>query len=194
MSLAEVRDTAIRQTIDRIRAIEAGRGVTRDGLEAIRSELLDLAGRSELFPEADFPPTSEGRGDRLFSLSEDADGRFALYLNRNGASEDTPPHNHKTWAVVVGVCGQEINRFYIRDDDGSDPGKASLHQTGEVVVEPGSGVCLLPEDIHSVHMRGDDVKMHLHMYGLAIDRMTERLMFDLQAGTCRVYEPHPDTR
>jgi len=194
MSLAEEREQAITRTVDRIRAIETEQGVSRNSLAAIRSELLALAARTELFPESEFPGPADGRGDRLFNLSEDDDGRFALYLNRGDADTDTPPHNHTTWAVVVGVRGKEINRFYARDDESSGAGKASLHKTGEVMVEPGRGVCLLPEDIHSVHMRGDDVKYHLHMYGLAINRLTERLMFDLEAGTCRVYEPHPDAR
>ena len=32
---------------------------------------------------------------------------------------ETPPHNHTTWAVVVGHAGNELNRFYARTDDGS---------------------------------------------------------------------------
>ncbi len=43
-------------------------------------------------------------------------------------------------------------------------------------------------------MSGDDVKMHLHMYGTAIPHQSERQKFDMEAGTVEHFEPHPSIR
>ncbi len=194
MGQTEERDAAVADTVAKVRAIETEAGVTRDSLERIRAALLALAARTDLFPLEAFPGPEDGKDDRLYPLTVDDDGRFALYLNRGSAHKDTPPHNHTTWAVVVGIRGEELNRFYARDDDGRQAGKASIHETGSFNVTPGTGVCLMPDDIHSIHMRGADPKMHLHMYGLAINRLSERLMFDMDAGTAQVFPPHRDAR
>lgn len=193
MTLAETRDQAVAETVAAIRTIEERDGVTPDSLKAIRASLLELAGQTDLFPSKDFPGPEDGQGDRLYTLSLDDDKRFALYLNRGGVEKDTPPHNHTTWAVVVGVRGEEHNRFYRRSENRQGAG-ASLDIYDEVTVRPGVGVCMMPEDIHSIHMRGDDVKMHLHMYGLAISELSERVKFDLESGEAAHFEAHPDAR
>lgn len=187
------RERAVAETVAAVRRIEAEQGVTRDALKAIRGELLALAARRELFPEADFPPPADGTGNRLYTLSMDDDRRFALYLNRGSGAKDTPPHNHTTWAVVVAVAGEEHNKIYRRLDEGAGA-EARLELAEEITVKPGAGVCLLPDDIHSIHMRGDDVKMHLHMYGRAISEMKERVKYDLETGRSEHFPPHPDAR
>jgi len=193
MGIAEDRAEAVAETVARIREIEAEHGVTRSALALIRDRLIALAARTALFPVADFPPPTSGDG-RLYRLSEDDDHRFALYLNTATNDKNTPPHDHTTWAVVVGLRGQELNRLYERLDDGAAEGKASIRLAGEIMVEPGHGVCLMPDDIHSIHMHGDDAKMHLHMYGIAIPRQTRRKRYDLADGGYRVFAPHPDIR
>ena len=192
MSVSEHRDKAVAETVATVRRIEAQRGITRDSLAAIREALIALASQSALFPPEDFPPPEDGHGDRLYTLSMDPDKRFALYLNRGGVEKDTPPHNHTTWAVVVGVQGDEHNKFYRRLDDGSDPDRGRVEIADEVTVRPGTGVCMMPEDIHSIHMRGDDVKMHFHMYGLAVSELSERVMFDMETGKIEHFAAHPD--
>lgn len=192
--IAKARDAAVASTIDRIRDIEREKRVTPDALEAIRAELIALAARQELFRPEDFPGPEDGSGDRLYILSIDDNDRFALYLNRGGDNKDTPPHDHKTWAVVVGIRGHEHNKVYRRLDDGSDPGRGEVEVDWELTVEPGNGICLMPQDIHSIHMRGTDIKMHLHMYGIGIPRMVNRVKFDMETGTVAPYPPHPDIR
>ncbi len=194
MSIAEQRTQAIAETREAIRAIEARDGVTRESLEAMRAAMLALAERAELFPPDDFPQKDDTSAQGLHELGEDDDGRFAMYLVRGGNHVDTPPHNHTTWAIVVSIRGRELNKFYERTDDRSVEGKADVRQTGELAVVPGTGVCLMPDDIHSIHMRGDGVKMHLHMYGVAIPRMTGRVRYDMAAGTYEHFLPHPDLR
>ena len=89
-------------------------------LEAVRGRLLALAARRELFPAEDFPApdATEERGSCLYRLSQDADDRFALYLNACRDRTDTPAHDHTTWAVVVGFAGrgaQPLLPAYARD-------------------------------------------------------------------------------
>lgn len=185
---AAARAAAVGATLDRIRAIEREKGVTRPALDEVKAEMLRLAENEALFPAAEFPPPPAGeKGSRRYLLQEDPDGRFALYMLSLNPGNSTKPHDHTTWAVVVGVDGQELNRVYRRTDDGSTPGKASLELEREVMVEPGQGLALMPEDIHSIHTSGDQPTRHLHVYGLALERLDERQGFDPETGTVQPY-------
>jgi len=182
------RAEAVAAVIERIRGIERQLGVTRPALAAIEAEMQRLAAREDLFPSAEFPPPPAGEGgSRRYLLQQDADGRFAMYMNALNPGNETRPHNHTTWAVVVAVEGQELNRVYRRLDDGSDPDRARLELDHEIVVEPGRGITLMPDDIHSIHTFGSRPTRHLHMYGLAIEMLDDRVGFDLETGTVERY-------
>ncbi len=182
------RTAAVAAAMDRIKAIERGQGVTRPALDAILAEMLDLAAHEALFPQAEFqPPPAGEKGARRYLLQEDPDGRFAIYLLALNPGNSTQPHDHTTWAVVSAVDGQELNRVYRRTDDASQPGKASLDLVREVMVEPGRGIALMPDDIHSIHTFGTATTRHLHVYGLALERLDARQGFDLEQGTVQPY-------
>ncbi len=182
------RAAAVSATMDRVKAIEREHGVTRPALEAIKTEMLSLAENEALFPAAEFPPPPAGeKGSKRYLLQEDTDGRFALYMLALNPGNSTKPHDHTTWAVVVGVEGQELNKVYRRVDDGSEAGHAELEQVREVMVEPGAGIALMPEDIHSIHTEGTASTRHLHCYGLALERLDERQGFDLESKTVQPY-------
>jgi len=186
--ISAARSAAVSATVDRIRAIEAEMGVTRPALERIRSELLALAAQEHLFPSHVFPPPAPGvKGAQRYLLQEDPGNRFALYLNALNPGNETKPHDHTTWAVVVAVDGQELNRVYERLDDGSDPAKCELRLREEIMVEPGRGICLMPEDIHSIHTKGERPTRHLHMYGLALEKLDDRKAYDAETGTVTPY-------
>ena len=51
------------------------------------------------------------------------------------------------------------------------------------MVEPGRGICLMPEDIHSIHTTGNAPTRHLHMYGLALEKLDNRKGYDMETGT-----------
>lgn len=177
------RAAAVASTIDRIRAIEASQGVTRPALEAIKAELMALAAQEHLFPSAEFPPPPNGeKGSRRYLLQEDPGNRFALYMNALNPGNETRPHDHTTWAVVVAVDGQELNKVYERLDDGSDPERCQIRQREEIMVEPGRGICLMPTDIHSIHTTGTVPTRHLHMYGLALEKLDDRKAYDPESG------------
>jgi len=195
MSLAENLDTADRRraavaaAIARIRRIETEAGVNRPALERIREALLDLAADASLFPPEDFP-LGANDANVIYRLAEDADGRFALYMSTGKEGKETPPHDHTTWAVIVGVRGLEHNRFYERSDDLSVPGRGTVREVGRATVRHGSGVTLLPEDIHSIHLQGEAPTLMLHMYGLALDRLYDRVAYNTEEGTYMGFPPN----
>jgi D-alanine-D-alanine ligase-like ATP-grasp enzyme len=57
----------------------------------------------------------------------------------------------------------------------------------EVMVEPGRGICLMPEDIHSIHTTGSGPTRHLHMYGLALEVLDHRQGYDDETGVVTGY-------
>ncbi len=182
------RTAAVAATVERIRGIERTQGVTRPALDAIKAEMLRLAAQEHLFPTATFPPPPSGeKGARRYKLREDADGRFAMYMNALNPGNETRPHDHTTWAVVVAVEGQELNKVYRRTDDGSREGVAEIVHDHEITVEPGRGIALMPEDIHSIHTTGAMPTRHLHMYGLAIEKLDDRQAYDPETGTVKPY-------
>ena len=166
-AVAEARATAVASTMDDIRAIEAEQGVTRAGVEAIRDRLIQLASQRDLFPLGDFPGPGDDDEARswLYRLAQDDDDRFALYAQSSRGHVETPVHNHTTWAVVVGFEGQELNRFFKRTDDG-------VAQTHDHMVEAGTGVAMLPDDLHSIHI--DAPALNFHCYGKALERLDDR--------------------
>ncbi|HYZ32690.1 MAG TPA: cysteine dioxygenase family protein [Crenalkalicoccus sp.] len=186
MNVADIRAArcaAIATTVDRIRRIEAEQGVTREALADIRAELMRLAAQEHLFPESEFPPPAFGeKGANRYRLHADEGDRFALYLNALNPGNESRPHDHTTWAVVVAVEGQELNRVYRRLDDGNDPERCMIALAEEIMVEPGCGICLMPDDIHSIHTAGDLPTRHLHMYGLALERLDDRKAYDMESG------------
>ena len=177
MTIIEQRNQAVAETVDRVRLIEQQNGVNYEALGNIRNELIELTQDKELFPRSSFPITDDG-GSAVYRISEDSDHRYALYASVGAAGKSVPPHNHTTWAVIVGVYGDELNRFYERTDDASKEGYAELKETGSFVVQHGNGVVFLPDDIHAISTDDSEPTVHLHMYGLALDHLHERLVFD----------------
>ncbi|MFN0027758.1 MAG: cysteine dioxygenase [Acidimicrobiales bacterium] len=167
-SIATRRGRAVNAAMNDIRHLSAAGPLDRDRIEQFRARLLQLLEQRELFPAEDFPPPPES-GSYLYRIAEDDDGQFALYVNACTDRTDSPPHNHTTWAVVCGFEGQELNRFYRRNASGG------VEQTHEQMVEQGRGVAMLPDDLHSIHISGG--ALNFHMYGLALDRLTERVYY-----------------
>ena len=187
MNRAEERRTAIAAAVTDIREIEKRDGVTRESLEKIKQRLLQLAARTDLFDPSDYPPPAPGEKLRscLYRLSEDADHRFALYANASLGGYGTPAHNHTTWAVIAGVTGEELNRFYERTPEG-------VRQTGTDVVRQGTGVAFMPEDLHSIHIEAP--LLNFHMYGLALEQLHEREFYKEEERRWEVFPAHSDIR
>ena len=184
---AIARKKEIESAVADVRQIEKREGVTHASLEKIKQRLMRLAARQDLFTARDFPPPAPGakRNSCLYRVSEDADHRFALYVNSSDGNYGTPAHNHTTWAVIVGVSGEELNRFYDRADNG-------VREKGNAVVRQGTGVCFMPEDLHSIHIQAPLV--NFHMYGLALEQLHHREYYKAEERAWKVFPPHSDIR
>jgi len=187
MDRASDRRKAIEAAVADIRGIEKREGVTRTSLDNIKARLISLAARTDLFDPADYPAPQPGGKARscLYRLSEDADHRFALYANASLGGYGTPAHNHTTWAVIVGVTGEELNKFYDRAGGG-------VQEKGRDVVRQGTGVAFLPEDLHSIHIEAP--LLNFHMYGLALEQLHRREFYKEKEARWDVFPAHSDIR
>jgi len=178
VSVAQVRSEAVRLVIANIRAIEAQFGINRASLEMIAAELKSLAQRRELFPAEDFPPPPRGDAEASlrYVLHEEPDQGYVLRLNSINPGKTSIPHNHTTWAVLVAVDGEELNRVYRRVDDGSDPEHGQVELVRELLVAPGGEhAAYLGDDFHSIHVTGDRSTLHLHLYGKPLEALVDRI-------------------
>jgi predicted metal-dependent enzyme (double-stranded beta helix superfamily) len=185
---AIARKREIEAAVADVRQIEKRDGVNRASLEKIKQRLMRLAARQDLFTSRDYPAPEPGgkRNSCLYRVAEDQDHRFALYVNSSDGNYGTPAHNHTTWAVIVGVSGEELNRFYDRVED------AGVREKGNAVVRQGTGVCFMPEDLHSIHIQAPLV--NFHMYGLALEQLHHREYYKAEEHAWKVFPPHSDIR
>ncbi|MDB5954848.1 rhodanese-like domain-containing protein [Ramlibacter sp.] len=177
--VASQRAVAVASFLQSVRPIAPGaHHATPAQLGQVAAALEKLAGQQHLFPAEHFPHAVD---IPVYRLAEDAVGRNALYVaaNRPGASQR--PHDHTTWAVIAGVRGVERNVFYRREAT-DEPGRERLHELRTVDVVAGNSVTIGPRDVHTIEARGDTPSLHLHFYGLALDRLEERVVFDDRSG------------
>jgi rhodanese-related sulfurtransferase/predicted metal-dependent enzyme (double-stranded beta helix superfamily) len=192
MSAQEQRAAAVAQTMDAIRKIEQSKGVTPAALEAIKTELIALASRTDLFPRAHFPVPAGGHG-MVYRMSEDSDLRFALYASAGAPGKAQPPHNHTTWASISGVYGDEHNVFYERIDNRATPGQGRLRRTGELTVRKGNAVAFMPDDFHTIEVLGSEPSLHLHVYGRSLEDLPGRISFAASdGGAYKVFPANPN--
>jgi len=89
------------------------------------------------------------------------------------------PHEHGTWAVVVGVTGLEKNTFWERVDDRSRKGYAELKKLDEHRISTGDVVTMRTGEIHSVENESKEMTMTFHVYGRHLNH-TGRSQFDVE--------------
>ncbi len=192
--MTELRAERVEAVVAGCRDVIAAEGVSRESLARVLAALEALAAETGLWGADAYPPPESEERQVRYLISEDPDQSFALYLNVMRPGKRVPPHDHTTWACIAAVEGCEHNHLYERLDDGATPGHAEVRRTGTLRVEPGQGIALLSDDIHSVEIRGDQNIRHLHFYGRALETLDRRLTFDLEAKTCKIMELGVKTR
>ncbi len=192
MSVMQERHAAVSDLIAKVKRIEAEHGVTPQALDRIKPLLVGLATRGELFPKDQFFVPGSDKG-RIYRLAEDPDHRFALYASAGMPGKAQPPHNHTTWASIAGIYGQEHNVFYERIDNRSTQGQGKLRKTGELTVVKGNAVAFLPDDFHTIAVRGDEPSLHLHLYGLSLEHLPGRINFaSTEGGAYKTFPANPN--
>ena len=184
----DVRKSLTDDLIVKTRAALDQGELTRETLSTIKDSLHALSQRRELWHEADYPAPAEGEQQNRYLIAQESDRGLSLYLNVMRPGKKIPPHNHTTWACIAAVEGAEHNTLYERLDDGSVPGAAQLRESDVVELKPGNAIALMPDDIHSVEIKGDEVIRHLHFYGRPLETLTERITFDVEKGTCKIMD------
>lgn len=184
-SITIERERRVDELLSQVRGITAGGQPDLSGLRTIRDLLVDLAARTELFPDAHFPPPGSDQMETLYGLSEDADRSHALYVYRPAPGKVTVPHNHATWAVVAGIEGDEPTIVWKRLDGSTDPGACLLTIDRMLRVTPATGVYYQADDIHSIAIGGDRPIKHMHLYGHSLLDLPARIDFDPVARTCQ---------
>jgi predicted metal-dependent enzyme (double-stranded beta helix superfamily) len=193
-SVAERRAKAVAEALSKVRAIEKAKGSTKEALEEMKPILMALAAQKDLFPESEFK-VAPGKTGMIYCLSEDPDHRFALYASAGAPGKYQPPHNHTTWAVIAGVYGDEHNIFFERVDDGRTPGVGKIRKLHEITVRSGNGIGLLGDDIHCIRVINDKPSLHLHLYGLSLEHLPNRIYFENEeGGHYKVFPPSPITK
>jgi predicted metal-dependent enzyme (double-stranded beta helix superfamily) len=166
----------IEQFVTDLRAITTETSDARAIVERVRPLALKLAAsKAWLEPRHYSCDPDQGFGAHL--LHEDPDHTLAVFAAAWLPGRGAPPHNHGTWAVVVGVDGEEKNTFWRRLDDGTRPGYAEIREAGDRIFGPGEIVTFQPESIHSVVNETDRVTISLHVYGKHVN-YTIRSQFD----------------
>ena len=183
---AESRDKAAQALLEEARGALAARALDRSVLAEIKESLVRLAGNRSFWDDPAYPDPQGDERQNRFLIAQDGPDGLSLYLNVMKPGKKIPPHNHTTWACIAAVVGNEQNYLYDRLDDGSVLGRAEIRRKDHVEVKPGTGIALMPDDIHHVEIEGTRAIRHLHFYGRPLENLTERLTFDQEAGTCRL--------
>ena len=183
------RAQAVRAFIAQVRQLAPDAAQATPAQLARVATLLEALGqRRDLF-SADAFAVVPGRPTSIYRLAEDIDGGYALYLSLGEPGKAQPPHDHTTWAIIAGVNGNERNEVYARAST-QDPLRDTLTHVRRVDVGPGSSIVLGPGDVHTIELVGDEPGAHLHFYGLALDRLHGRVVFESTAGgTYRTFSP-----
>jgi len=160
-------------------------GGTNNELE-ILSRARPLARRAALAKESWLKPhlydADPEQGFGIHLLHEETDHSLAIFAVSWLSGRGTPPHDHGAWALIAGVDGAEMNKFFERLDDRTQPGHAELKKVDEKVLGVGEVIAMPTGWIHIVWNETDKVSLSLNIYGKHLN-FTERSQFDLERQT-----------
>jgi predicted metal-dependent enzyme (double-stranded beta helix superfamily) len=122
-------------------------------------------------------PNAQGGSAGIHALHEEPDHTLGVFVVTWLPGDETPPHDHGTWAVIAGLDGWETNHRWKRIDDGLIPGYADVRRDRSERIDAGTIISMPPATIHSLHNDSGGKSVTLHIYGVNVD-FTERHKFD----------------
>ncbi len=134
-----------------------------------------------------------GNAAGIYALHEEPDHSLAIFVVTWLPGDETPPHDHGTWAVIAGLDGHETNHWWKRLDDGTTPGHADVRRAGSERIDAASIIAMTGEAIHSLHNDSGAVSTTLHLYGRNVD-YTDRHKYDPARHTIAPYKLGATTR
>ena len=186
--IKKMRTELAAKLVNDTRVLSDAQEIDRDSLDDIRNQLLALAAKRELWSEEDYPPPAKDELHNRYLIADEPGGGISLYLNVVRSGRKVPPHDHTTWACIAAVEGVEHNMFYTRTDDQAVEGKATLQMDRIVEVGPGDAIAMMPDDIHTFEVRGNQTIRHLHFYGRPLESLSERKAFNMEDGTYKIMD------
>ena len=170
------------QYVADLRAIAAKTSIESEILGRVAPLAQRLAAEKQSWLQPKHYETDVEQGFGLHLLHEEPDHGLAVFAIAWAPHDGFGPHDHGTWAVVVGVEGVERNVKYNRLDDRARPGHAKLAERCTILAGAGDAICIRAKGIHAVWNDGDRVSVSLHTYGRHIN-YTGRSAFDLETDT-----------
>lgn len=154
--------TLFEDFIERIRFDYFAKIPERSELEIIGNELKAICSKF-IFDENVYRLARSGE-ELMYELCVDPNGGASIYLVSDGAGVDTVPHDHQTWAVIVGISGAESNVFY----KPSDEDRVAI-RIGERCIREGDVLAMEAHEIHAIDSSlGIHPTYHVHLYGRSL--------------------------
>ena len=181
---AQAREAACREMLSRVQGIElthAGQPFPREAVVQMLLEFVEQ--HRDLFPDEDF--ASPRAHSRFHPLVEGGDTPYGLYYGVTRPGKEAAPHVHGLWGSTVAFSGVEVNRFWRRTDDGTSESQATVVQTHEIPVEPGRGMFLGADEMHSTVTIGTDESRLLHLYAQPFAKFPPVVFYHPELGTRR---------
>lgn len=179
---------SIAKYVDDLRRITANSNDEGKIIEQVGPCAQQLAADHDWIEERFFHP-DKSAGFSAFLLHEEDDHRLAVLAVSWSPGMGVMPHDHGTWAVVVGVEGTERNIRYKRLGDRSVPKYFELAVKKEASAGPGDLICMRTGGIHAVYNDSDKVTLSLHTYGVHIN-YSRRHQFDLNTHAASEFKVH----
>jgi predicted metal-dependent enzyme (double-stranded beta helix superfamily) len=124
--------------------------------------LLSFAGDLESF----YRKANEGE-ELVYRIATDPKSGITLYLISDGPRSISPPHEHLTWSVIVGLDGVEENTVF----EPLDQEKRTVRICRTVSVGPGESIFFDRAAIHGTKVVGQASTYHLHLYGKPLESL-----------------------
>jgi len=161
---------SVKALVADLRDLRAGRdeaALLREAPELAKR--LVLMKHNWLRPYMCVPDPALGDKPTMFRLHEEPDHGLAVFVVALPPGQETPPHDHGTWAVIAGLEGHETSHTWERVE-----GTTNVRRIASQDIDPRTILSLPDGTIHSLHNDSGAVSVTLHLYGMDVDYTDHR--------------------